>query len=279
MKIALLGAESTGKTTLARQLAARLRRAGHSAAVAPEVLREWCEREGREPRPAEQLAVAQEHERGVDAAAANGAIVIADTTALMIAIWGGILFPDHPLLRFALERQRGYDLTLVMGLDLPWVADGLQRDAAADREHADELVRSLLAGAGVPYRVVYGTGEDRLRSALAALPASLAVLADAGSAERAWAWQCEKCSDPDCEHRLFTALLRGSSPLTPSVTPPAGRRTSPAPPAADRGRPVATAASPAGTGNTQAGAAGAPGPAASRPPPPPTPTSPAARRR
>jgi HTH-type transcriptional repressor of NAD biosynthesis genes len=55
MKIALLGAESTGKTTLATELAARLRQQGKSVAVVPEVLREWVARAGREPRPEQQL--------------------------------------------------------------------------------------------------------------------------------------------------------------------------------------------------------------------------------
>lgn len=207
MRIALLGAESTGKTTLSAQLAAALRRDGHAAAVVPEVLREWCERERRTPRPEEHLAIAQEQERRVDAAAAPAQVVIADTTALMVAIWSGLLFDDHPLLRFALERQRGYDLTLVTGLDLPWVADGLHRDAAHAREPVDALVRELLASAGVSYRVVYGTGEDRLRNALAALPGGLAQRpAPPAPALAGWQWTCGKCSDPDCEHRLFTSL-------------------------------------------------------------------------
>lgn len=207
MNIALLGAESTGKTTLATQLATALRRDGHAVAVVPEVLREWCERKRRTPRPEEHLAIAQEHERRVEAAAATAQVVIADTTALMVAIWGGLLFEGDPLLRFALERQRGYDLTLLTGLDLPWVADGLQRDASALREHTDRLVRDLLARAGVAYRVVYGSGEDRLRNALAALPDGLGRRpAPPAAARGGWQWTCGKCSDPDCEHRLFTSL-------------------------------------------------------------------------
>lgn len=208
MKIALLGAESTGKTTLAAQLAAALRRDGHGVAVVPEVLREWCEREGRTPRPEEHLSIAQDQERQVDAAAASAQVVIADTTALMVAIWGGLLFEDDPLLRFALERQRGYDLTLLTGLDLPWVADGLQRDAGHAREPADALVRELLVRASVSYRVVYGTGDDRLRNALAALPHGLAQRPPLPPACGGWQWTCGKCSDPDCEHRLFTSLTR-----------------------------------------------------------------------
>ncbi len=206
MKIALLGAESTGKSTLAHELAAHLRRDGRRVAVVDEVLRHWCERERRAPRPEEQLPIAQAQEGRVDAAAAAADIVIADTTALMVAIHGALLFPDHPLLQFALERQRGYDLTLVMGLDLPWVDDGLQRDAGS-RDRTDALVRTLLDRAGVAYRVVYGTGRERLRHALAALPVGLAPRpAGAAGSLRAWQWQCDKCSDPECEHRLFTSL-------------------------------------------------------------------------
>lgn len=208
MKLALLGAESTGKTTLATDLAAVLRRDGHVVAVVPEVLREWCERERRTPRPEEHLAIAQEQERRVDTAAATAQVVIADTTALMVAIWGGLLFDDGPLLRFALARQRGYDLTLVMGLDLPWIGDGLQRDAAHSREPVDALVRELLAQAGVSYRVVYGTGADRVRNAVAALPDGLAQRPAPPESALGWQWTCGKCSDPDCEHRLFTSLAR-----------------------------------------------------------------------
>lgn len=205
MRIALVGAESTGKTTLARALAAHFLAQGRHAVVVDEALRAWCERERREPRPEEQMAIAREQERLVDAAAAGADIVIADTTPLMVAIYGGLLFADDPLLRFALERQRGYDLTLVTGLDLPWADDGLHRDAAS-RERVDQLVRSLLEQAGIAYRVVYGTGDDRLRNALACLPDPLRP--PDTSPQRAWTWQCDKCSDPDCEHRLFTSLVR-----------------------------------------------------------------------
>jgi nicotinamide riboside kinase len=205
MKIALLGAESTGKTQLSTDLAQALRQQGKRVVVVPEVLREWCQREGRTPRPEEQLPIAQEQERRADEAAARAEVVIADTTALMIAIYSAMLFEDGTLYRFALERQRGYDITLVTGLDLPWVADGLQRDGPHVREPVDALVREGLAKAGVPYRVVYGQGDERLRNALAAIEASAPE--ENAKPERPWTWSCDKCSDPDCEHRLFRRLL------------------------------------------------------------------------
>lgn len=207
MKIALLGAESTGKTQLAGELAAHFRSQGRSAVAVPEFLREWCEREGRTPRPEEQLPIAQEQERRVDAAAAGCGIVIADTTALMVAIYSAMLFEDGTLYQFALARQRGYDVTLVSGLDLAWVADGLQRDGPHVREPVDALVREALAKADVAYRVVYGSGPQRLANALRAIGVAAPEAGVPGSGP--WAWQCEKCSDPACEHRLFTGLLKG----------------------------------------------------------------------
>jgi nicotinamide riboside kinase len=207
LKLALLGAESTGKTQLSQELAAHLRAQGRSVAVVSEVLREWCEREGRTPRPEEQLPIAQEQERRVDEAALTHDVVIADTTSLMVAIYSAMLFEDGTLYRFALERQRGYDVTLVTGLDLPWVADGLQRDGPHVREPVDALVRQALARADVPYRTIYGKGAERLQNALAAIAEAGDRKPPAG--QSAWVWTCDKCSDPECEHRLFTGLVSG----------------------------------------------------------------------
>lgn len=212
LKIALLGAESTGKTTLSHAMALRLRERGHRVEVVAEALREWCVRAGRMPRPDEQLPIAQEQECRVDEAAMRADIVIADTTALMVAIHGGMLFEDGELYRFALARQSSYGLTLLTGLDIPWVADGLHREGPQAREPVDALVRQGLEKAGTGWRVVYGQGEQRTLNALEAVaavaPWAWAVQA---SEEEVGRWSrlradCEKCGDAQCEHRLFTGL-------------------------------------------------------------------------
>ena len=55
-------------------------------------------------------------------------------------------------------------LTLLMGLDQPCPAE--ERDA---QEACDAQLRTALAAASIPYRVVYGTGEQRTRNALIAI--------------------------------------------------------------------------------------------------------------
>ena len=213
--MALLGAESTGKTALAQGIQAHFQAQGIPAALVPEYLRTWCDTAGRTPRPEEQQGIAQEHARQLSAPT-DVRLLVADTTPLMVAVYSDYLFGDRSLYPFALEHQRSYHLTLLTGLDLPWVADGLQRDGAHVREPVDALVRAALDGAGISYRIVYGSGTARLDNALFAINSAAtcggiknaqAIFRSENVTSRPWA--CEKCSDPDCEHKLFSGLLRG----------------------------------------------------------------------
>ena len=214
-RIALLGAESTGKTALAQGLQAHFQARGIPTALVPEYLRTWCGAAGRTPRPEEQQGIAQKHARQLSAPT-DVRLLVADTTPLMVAVYSDYLFGDRSLYPFALEHQRSYHLTLLTGLDLPWVADGLQRDGAHVREPVDALVRAALDGAGIPYRIVYGSGTARLENALFAINSAASCEGFQGAqgifrsdnvTSRPWA--CEKCSDPDCEHKLFSGLLKG----------------------------------------------------------------------
>ncbi len=212
-RIAIVGAESTGKSWLAQHLAAVLQQRGHTVQWVPEVLRNWCAQAGRTPEPHEQMAIAQAQADAV--LAVQQGTVISDTTPLMTAVYSHKLFADERLYPMALAHQQRFDTTLVTGLDLPWVADGLQRDGPQVRGPVDTLVRRALDRSGMAYRVVYGQGHQRLNNALLALglpgedEASWQTRLNAQNAlnEGRTPWLCEKCSDPDCEHKLFTGLL------------------------------------------------------------------------
>jgi len=174
--IAIVGAESTGKSTLARAVEHALRRAGHDAVTVGEFLREFCDREGRTPRRDEQAGIAAEQTRLIDAAAARHAIVVADTTALMTAVYSEIVFGDTSLYAHAEAVQRGYALTLITALDLPWQADGLQRDGPHVRAPVDEKVRDALARSRIAAATVAGLGDARLAAALAVVNPELAAM-------------------------------------------------------------------------------------------------------
>lgn len=210
--IALVGAESTGKSTLARALADTLPGlTGLSTTWVPEVLREWCDAAGRTPRRDEQAGIAAEQARRIEDAARRHDVVVADTTPLMTAVYHHQVFGDDGLDDLAVEWQRHCHLTLLTALDLPWQADGLQRDGPHVRVPVDSRIRHLLLRAGLPFTVIGGTGERRLQAALDAI--SPALLTPAGgtegllsrllardAAQPAWRWACNDCDDPDCEH-------------------------------------------------------------------------------
>ena len=201
--IALLGAESTGKTTLARQLCDMLIEQGKDAVVVPEYLREFCDAEGRTPTLREQRRIAKEQTRRIEHAALVHAFVIADTTALMIAVYSDQVFGDTHLDASAQAAHlRLCDLTLVTALDIPWQPDGMQRDGPQVREPVDTKLRAALQRAGLPYSVVHGTGAARLQAALACVQRALAPPSSEEGGAARWQWHCERCGDADCE-RLF----------------------------------------------------------------------------
>ena len=204
LTVALLGAESTGKTTLASRLGEVLAAEGRRVAVVGEYLREFCDTHARTPRADEQAGIAAEQTRRIAAAADGHDIVIADTTALMIAVYSDHLFADDALYPGALHAQRRYGLTLLTALDLPWQADGLQRDGPHVREPVMRRVRAALARGAVSYAIVAGQGDARLASALTAVRHALACPDPAyeGRVNPRWQWACDRCSDGDCERHL-----------------------------------------------------------------------------
>lgn len=202
--IGLLGAESTGKTTLAAELGAALAAPGRRVAVVPEYLREFCHRAGRTPRQDEQAGIAAQQSQRIAEAAKTHDIVVADTTALMIAVYSEQVFGDTGLYDSALAEHAHTSLTLLTALDLPWQADGLQRDGPHVRKPVDALVRAALARAAIDCAVVFGQGPQRLANALAAVDRARHPPAVDGA--RRWQWVCERCGDANCERHWLASL-------------------------------------------------------------------------
>lgn len=157
----------------------------------------------------------------------TGALTLAEvlqgrlaTSGITVLAWEDVGGGEADL-GLALQAASAAELTLLMGLDVP-----LPAERRPTLETADARLRAALGAAGKSYRVVYGSADTRIANALQAL---LTIKTIAGSAEKSGAkglfgleisrreerparlraWNCEKCSDPECEHRLFTALVGG----------------------------------------------------------------------
>ena len=170
-RVALLGGESSGKTTLARALAAAL----HTLWV-PEYGRQRWE-ELRETLSVDELVqvgrtqVAWELDHAQQAAQRGASWLVCDTTPLTTLQYCSCdHVHDHQQAPTELQvlAQRRYDLTVLCEPDFAFVQDGCRRDDGfRNAQHAWTLAR--LAEMGVQPLAVHGSVQARVAQVLTAL--------------------------------------------------------------------------------------------------------------
>lgn len=165
-RVALLGGESSGKTTLARELAAAL-----GTEWVPEYGRQRWE-ELRETLDVDELVqVARRQIELEDEAAARLADpagwLVCDTTPLTTLQY---CLHDHGQAPVALHQmaRRHYDLTLLCLADFDFVQDGCRRDDAF-RAAQQAWTLARLAEQGVQPLLLSGSVAQRLQTALSAM--------------------------------------------------------------------------------------------------------------
>ena len=157
-RIAILGAESSGKSTLAAALAEHY----HTLWV-PEYLREFVDVHGRVPREEDQYGIALTQMQREDAAAMRAArFLFCDTTPLMTALYSKVYWGRVDAQLAQLDSVHDYALTLVTAPDGPWVPDGLQRESEAVRQSVHALVLANLRARGIAHTVVAGDPDQRM---------------------------------------------------------------------------------------------------------------------
>jgi NadR type nicotinamide-nucleotide adenylyltransferase len=158
LRIAILGAESSGKSTLAAALAEQY----HTVWV-PEYLREFVDTHQRVPREEDQYAIAlTQLTRENDAAMRASRYLFCDTTPLMTALYSRVYWGRVDAQLAELDSMHEYALTLVTAPDGPWMPDGLQRESEAVRQSVHALVLANLTAQGIPHTVVAGQPDQRM---------------------------------------------------------------------------------------------------------------------
>ncbi|MFA7266940.1 MAG: ATP-binding protein [Candidatus Nanopelagicales bacterium] len=160
--IAVVGGECSGKSTLAHALAAEL-----DAVLVVEELRKFVDEVGRAPLVHEQAAVMARQiaaeTAAVDVASELGkAWVVGDPGALMTAVYSVAYFDDDSLLPAALEHQGAYSWTLWCDIDLPWQADGVQRDGPHERQRVHDVIEELVARYSLDIVRIRGSASERV---------------------------------------------------------------------------------------------------------------------
>ncbi|WP_313415352.1 AAA family ATPase [Stenotrophomonas sp.] len=155
-RVAFMGGESTGKTTLARVLAERL-----GTSWVPEYGRTLWEAQGGELQPGDLLRVAMTQPRHEDEAARRAhRWLFCDTTPLVTLGYSDWMFGTAPeALRQAALRP--YDLLFLCAPDIPFDQDGTRVGEAFRAQQHAWYVHELQAR-GVEYVLLEGGLETRI---------------------------------------------------------------------------------------------------------------------
>ncbi len=158
-KIAITGPESTGKTTLARQLATH-----YDTLWVPEYARYYLTLLERPYTVADVIHIAEgqlywENEL----IKLNPPLLFCDTDLLVIKIWLKFKYSiENEWLEMQLKNKR-YDVHLLCNIDLPWTADPLREHPDPhDRKILYDWYKKELTALGTPFFEIVGNEKARL---------------------------------------------------------------------------------------------------------------------
>jgi NadR type nicotinamide-nucleotide adenylyltransferase len=164
LKIAIVGPESTGKSTMSEYLAKH-----YNTVWVPEYAREYC---AKLTGPCSwqdevnmfygQLAL----EKGILPQANR--LIICATTFITVKIWSDYTFGKAPQEVMDELPQHPYDFYLLLDIDLPWQEDPL-RDFPDMQEYFMDVWHNELQALDANYTVISGVGQDRYDNAVKAI--------------------------------------------------------------------------------------------------------------
>ena len=166
LKIVLFGPESTGKTTLSRQLARH-----YNSIWVPEYARQYLQdkwnnkRKTCEPHDLLPIATGQMKLEN-ELAQKTDSVLICDTELLETKVYSEAYYKGtcNPILEtYALKNS--YDIYFLTYIDTPWEADDL-RDKPNERERMFKAFETALLTHNRPYVLLKGSKEERLKTAI-----------------------------------------------------------------------------------------------------------------
>lgn len=194
-KIVIIGPESTGKSTLCKQLAAH-----YNTLWCPEFAREYLLKHGMnytfddlltiakeqlaledkyadEAESRNPIAIASENKRPIHSGApltTRRSLLFIDTDMYVMKVWSEFVFDNCH--RFILDQivERKYDLYLLCNVDLPWVRDELREYPDLEsRQRLYFIYKDILINQSVPWAEISGGYEERLQKAITAVDTKL----------------------------------------------------------------------------------------------------------
>lgn len=161
IRISITGPESTGKSSIAKQLAEHF-----NTLFVPEFAREYINNIHR-PYVYEdilEIAKGQLHQE-IEISTKVKNIFFCDTDLIVTKIWSEHAFGKCDSWILENIETHPYDLYLLMNIDLPWEFDP-QREHPHMREFFFKLYENELLSRNLPFKIISGTGDNRLANAI-----------------------------------------------------------------------------------------------------------------
>lgn len=161
VKIAIVGTESTGKSSLAQALASYF-----NEPWVPEIARNYVTnlKEPYQLQDIERMAQLQIAEEQVILPQAKQ-FLFCDTSLLVHKIWAQFVFKNIPSSIIDLYHPQSYGLHLLCDIDIPWEYDPL-REHPTKRKELFDLYENDLKRSGVKYQIISGLAQQRFDNAI-----------------------------------------------------------------------------------------------------------------
>lgn len=165
INVAILGAESTGKTTLCRDLAIHF-----DSPWVPEYMRTYLQEKWNTEQqtctwedllPIAQGQIALENKMALQAEQTTG-YLFCDTSLFELMIYANWYYGECPDMLTTAALTHHYDLILLTEVDIPWVADDL-RDSPFDRVAISTRFENELDYHNKAFRRIGGNRQNRVQ--------------------------------------------------------------------------------------------------------------------
>ncbi len=178
-KIVAIGPESTGKSTLCKQLAEHF-----NTCWCPEYARSYLNENGVKYNYADlikitqgQLVIEDYYAEEVNNKTTTNSkfkncnsLLFIDTNMFVMKVWYEYVFGKCEYIVLDEISKRKYDLYLLCNIDLPWIADEM-REYPDDKPRVElyNIYRDILINQSTPWIEINGNYEQRLRKAIDAV--------------------------------------------------------------------------------------------------------------
>ena len=167
-RVVLTGSESTGKTTLAADLARH-----YNVLWVPEYVRTYATWKLAPLDAGDVSPIARGQIAVQDAALTRASgLLLLDTDLLSTAVYAAHYYGECPDWVTQAVLARRADLYILCDIDVPWTCDP-QRDRANDRAAIQGLFREALRSRGFPVADVHGGWRERFLTARTAIDTML----------------------------------------------------------------------------------------------------------